>query len=184
MNLNSHFHTIPQNKAPQILNLIVEIEKGGFIKYEYDHELGILVCDRVLYGPVHFPVNYCDVPKTWNKYDNDPLDAVVFTKGNIQAGTMCVGRVIGVMEMIDGGEKDNKIICVNNNDPRYDHINELKDMRDWDLKDMKTFFEIYKHAQKGAGAVTVGRFLGKKHAYKIIREAIKDYAEKFGSLKK
>lgn len=183
MNLNSHFHTIPQNNAPQILNLIVEIEKGGFIKYEYDHELGILVCDRVLYGPVHFPVNYCDVPRTWNRHDNDPLDAVVFTKGNIQPGTMCVGRVIGVMEMLDGGEKDNKIICVNHKDPRYDHINEIKDMRDWDLKDMKTFFETYKHAQEGAGHVKVGRFLGKKHAYKIINEAVKDYDKKFGNLK-
>lgn len=179
----SHFHTIPQPRAPQIINLIVEIEKGGFIKYEYDHELGILVCDRVLYGPVHFPVNYCDVPRTWNKHDNDPLDAVVFTKGNILAGTLCVGRVVGLMEMVDGQEIDHKIICVNHNDPRYDNINNINDLREWDLKDMQTFFEIYKHAQKGPGHVKVGKFLGKEAAYKLIEESLQDYKDKFESKK-
>jgi inorganic pyrophosphatase len=176
----SHFHTIPQNKAPQILNLIVEIQKGDSIKYEYDHELGILVCDRVLHGPIHFPVNYCDVPKTWNKHDNDPLDAVVFTKGNILPGTMVKGRVIGLMEMDDNGEMDNKIITVNDKDPRYNHVKDVNDLRPWDKKDLQTFFETYKYAQTGPGTVKVGEFLGKKAAYKLIEEAMEEYKIKFG----
>ena len=179
MNVTSHFHTIPQEEAPKILNLIVEIEKGGFIKYEYNYKLGILVCDRVLHGPVHFPVNYCDVPRTWNKEDGDPLDAVVFTKGNILPGTMVIGRVVGVMEMEDNGDMDSKIICVNHKDPRYKHVNDINDLREWDLKDIKTFFETYKVAQTGHRSVKVGNFLGKEEAYKIIEQAMKDYKEEF-----
>ena len=176
----SHFHTIPQNKAPEILNLIVEISKGDFVKYEYNHELGILEVDRVLYGPVHFPVVYCDVPQTWNMADGDPLDAVVFTKGNIIPGALVIGRVVGVMEMVDNGEKDHKIITVNDKDPRYSHIKHVKDLRPYDRNDMKTFFETYKYAQTGAGTVQVGEFLGPEEAYKIIDQAVKDYKEKFG----
>lgn len=180
MNKNSHFHTIPQNKAPQVLNLIVEIQKGDFIKYEYDHELGILVCDRVLYGPIHFPVNYCDVPQTWNAHDDDPLDAVVFTKGNIVPGAMVKGRVIGVMEMVDNGEKDHKIITVNDKDPRYEHVKDINDLRPWDKKDLQTFFETYKYAQTGPGTVKIGEFLPKEEAYKLIEESMKAYKQKFG----
>ena len=92
---------------------------------------------------------------------------------------MVVGRVVGVMEMDDSGEWDNKIICVNDNDPRYKHVKDLKDLKEWDLKDVKTFFETYKIAQVGHGAVKVGRFLGKEEAYKIIEQALADYKEHF-----
>lgn len=176
---NTLFHTIPQEQAPKILNLIVEIEKGGRIKYEYNHELGILVCDRVLYGPVHFPVNYCDVPRTWNNSDNDPLDAVVYTTGNIMPGTLVIGRVIGVMEMIDNSKKDHKIITVNDRDPRFKHIKDYRSMREWELKDLKTFFETYKHAQTGPKSVKIGKFLPREEAYKIILESMRNYDEKF-----
>jgi inorganic pyrophosphatase len=175
----SHFHTIPQKDAPKILNLIVEIEKGGHIKYEYNHELGILECDRVLYGPIHFPVNYCDVPQTWNVHDGDPLDAVVFTKGSLIPGSLVKGRVVGVMEMVDNDEKDYKVITVNDNDPRYDHVKTVDDLADWDKKDIKTFFETYKYAQTGPGTVKVGNFLGLDEAYELIEESIKDYKKKF-----
>ena len=181
MNPHSLFHSVPQDKAPKILNLIVEIEKGGFIKYEYDHKMGVLVCDRILHGPVHFPVNYCDVPRTWNKFDKDPLDAVVYSKGNIMPGTLVRGRVIGIMEMEDTGEWDSKIICVNDADPRYNHVQELTDLREWDLKDLKSFFETYKIAQKGFGTVKVGNFLGREEAYKVIEQALKDYEVEFGN---
>ncbi len=177
--MNSHFHSIPQNKAPQILNLIVEISRGDFIKYEYNHELGILEVDRVLFGPVHFPIVYCDVPQTWNKEDDDPLDAVVFTSGNIVPGALVKGRVIGVMEMEDNGEMDNKIITVNEADPRYKDINHVDQLRPFEKKDMQTFFETYKYAQTGPGTVKVGNFLGPQKAYELIEQAIQDYREKF-----
>lgn len=178
----SHFHTIPQPKAPQELNLLVEISKGDFNKYEYDHELGILKLDRVLYGPNYFPVNYCDIPQTWNADDGDPLDAVVFSTGAIIPGALVKGRVVGVMEMIDNGEKDFKIICVNAKDPRYNSINHVNDLREFERKDIQTFFETYKVAQTGRDSVKVGDFLGPDTAYSLIQEALKAYKTKFGEI--
>lgn len=175
----SHFHRIPQDQAPHILNLIVEISKGDFNKYEYNSELGILELDRVLYGPTYYPVNYCDVPRTWNKGDDDPLDAVVFSTSGIMPGVVVKGRVIGVMKMVDNEERDHKIICVNHKDPRYEHVRHVDDLTPYERKDLKTFMETYKIPQTGIESVKVGRFLGPGEAYVIIEKAIKEYQAKF-----
>ncbi len=177
--MNNHFHTIPQDKAPEVLNLIVEISKGDSNKYEYNKNYGILELDRVLFGPMYYPINYCDVPSTWNDGDNDPLDAVVFNSHEIMPGTLVKGRVIGVMEMIDNGEEDYKIICVNKKDPRYEHIDHVDQLAPYEKKDIVTFFETYKIPQTGKDTVKVGKFLGPQEAYDHIKKAIAAYEKKF-----
>lgn len=102
-----------------------------------------------------------------------------FTEGEIVPGSLIKGRVIGVMEMEDNGEKDWKIVTVNDKDPRYDHVKTVEDLRPFERKDMQTFFETYKYAQTGPGTVKVGNFLGPEEAYKLIEQAMKDYTEKF-----
>jgi len=176
------FHNIKQTDAPKILKLITEISKGDFVKYEYNHEYGVLEVDRVLHGPVHYPVVYTDVPNTWNVHDEDPLDAVVYSTGNIIPGALVYGRVIGVMKMIDNGEQDDKIICVNDRDPRYDYITDIEYMPERTLKDLQTFMETYKYAQTGPGTVKITGFKDRKIAYKIIEEAMQAYKDKFKTL--
>ena len=176
---HSHFHTIPQDKAPEEINLIVEIQKGDINKYEYNHEYGILELDRVLYGPTHYPVNYCDVPGTWNVDDGDPLDAVVFSTTTLMPGTLVKGRVVGMMEMIDNDETDHKIVCVAEKDPRYEHVKSVEDLSPFERKDLKTFMEIYKYAQTGPGTVKVGEFLATTQAHKKINDSIEAYKKKF-----
>lgn len=178
--MSNLFHTIKQDKAPEIIKVLVEIPRGDFVKYEYNHEYGVLEVDRVLYGPVFYPVVYADVPGTWNTGDGDPLDAVVFTTGNIVPGAMVYGRVVGVMEMIDNGEVDNKIITVNDKDPRYKNINDIGDLPEYQLKDLQTFMETYKYAQSGPGTVKIPGFKGKDVAHQLILEAITEYKNKFG----
>ncbi len=175
----SHFHIIKQDTAPEELKLIVEIAKGDSNKYEYNKDYGLIELDRVLYGPMHYPVNYCDVPGTWNVDDNDPLDAVVFSTYPIVPGALVYGRVIGVLEMIDNGEKDYKVITVNSKDPRYEHVKDMGDLAPYEKKDIKTFFETYKIPQTGPGTVEVGEFLGPQDAHKLIEESIEAYKEKF-----
>ena len=176
---NNHFHSIDQKKAPEVLNLLVEISKGDSNKYEYSNKYGILELDRTLHGPNHYPVNYCDVPQTWNKEDDDPLDAVVFCSGSLVPGILVKGKVIGVLEMFDNDEKDYKIICVAAKDPRYNQIDHVDELREFERKDLRTFFETYKYAQTGPGTVKVGKFLGPNEAYKLIKESMKAYEEKF-----
>jgi len=177
----SHFHIIPQNEAPEKLNLLVEIQQGDVNKYEYNHEYGILELNRVLSGPTFYPVNYCDVPGTWNEDDNDPLDAVVYGTKNLLPGIMVKGRVIGMMEMVDNKKPDPKIICVADYDPRYDHVQSLDDLAPYQKKDLRTFMEIYKYAQTTDSLVEVGRFLGKKEAFETIRRCVETYNQKFKS---
>lgn len=176
---NSIFHQIKQDKAPQILNLIIEISRGDYNKYELNKEFGILECDRVLYGPTAYPVNYADVPRTWNEPDNDPADAVVFSTHPLVPGSLVKGRVVGLMNMIDNNEQDNKIICVNDKDPRYNHVKNIKDLPEWHIKDLQTFFEIYKYAQTGPGSVKVQGTTDSKEAYNFVERVIKDYQKKF-----
>ncbi len=179
MKNTSLFHRVQQKKAPDTLSLIVEIGEGDYNKYEYNHDLDVLELDRVLYGPLFYPVNYCDVPGTWNKYDNDPLDALLFSSKPIIPGAMVSGRVIGAMEMIDNGEIDHKIVCVNAKDPRFEHVQTIDDLTPYQRKDIVTFFELYKIPQTGKDTTKVGKFMNKEEAGVFISECIKMYEEKF-----
>lgn len=178
-NINSLFHIVDQEKAPQVLRLIVEISAGTSNKYEFNKEFGCLELDRVLYGPLYYPVNYCDVPQTWNEGDNDPLDAMVFSTSPLVAGSIVAGRVIGMVEMIDNGEIDHKIICVADKDPRFNQIKSVHDLREYELKDIRTFFELYKIPQTGRDSVKLGEVLGTQEAYDFINKSLECYKEKF-----
>lgn len=175
----SPFHIIDQDKAPEEINLIVEVPTGCTVKYEYNKDYGIMELDRTLFGPNYMPINYCDVPRTWNSSDNDPLDAALYCSASLHPGTLVRGRVIGVMEMDDNGETDHKILCVASKDPRYKHVTDVDHLTEFEKSDLKTFMETYKIVQTGYGTVKVGRFLGKEEAYKIIRESMAEYDAKF-----
>ncbi len=175
----SLFHRVQQKKAPEHLSLIVEIGQGDYNKYEYNHDLDVLELDRVLYGPLFYPVNYCDVPGTWNDGDNDPLDALLFSSRPIVPGALATGRVIGALEMIDNGEVDHKIVCVNAKDPRFDHVNEVEDLTPYQRKDVVTFFELYKIPQTGKQSVQVGKFMSKADTAAFIQTCIDAYDKKF-----
>lgn len=177
--MSNLFHDVSQEGAPEVLKLIVEISKGDANKYEYNKDHGVLELDRVLYGPTVYPVNYCDVPQSWNEGDNDPLDAVLFSTYPVTPGVLATGRVIGVMEMVDNGEEDYKIICVNKKDPRYEHVTHVDQLQPYERKDLQTFMEIYKYAQTGPGTVKVGSFLGPEEAHKIITASLEAYKTKF-----
>jgi len=42
-------------------------------------------------------------------------------------GCVITARPIGMLEMIDGGDRDEKILCVPAKDPRYAEVKSLKD---------------------------------------------------------
>ncbi|MFA5001073.1 MAG: inorganic diphosphatase [Candidatus Paceibacterota bacterium] len=180
MKHTSLFHRVKQEKAPETLSLIVEISEGDYNKYEYNHDLDVLEVDRVLYGPMFYPINYCDVPGTWNEHDNDPLDALLFSSQPIVPGALVKGRVIGLMEMIDNGEIDHKIVCVNAKDPRFDHVQTTEDLTPYQRKDIVTFFELYKIPQTGKDTTKVGKFISPQEAGKFILECVEAYQKKFG----
>lgn len=87
-------------------------------------------------------------------------------------------KVIGVMQMIDHGEADDKIIAVAQDDPSVSHIQDVKDLPDHLRNELKHFFENYKTLENKI--VKVDEFFSKDKAEQIINASIARYKETYG----
>lgn len=133
------YKNIPLGTADEF-NVIVEIPKGSENKYEYDEDLDIIKLDWVFTDGFHFPYDYGYIPETRGG-DGDHLDAFVFSSHPIDFGAVVKCRAIGMIELIDRGEEDNKILAVALADPKYADHQELSDL-DFDYKDIfEKFFK-------------------------------------------
>ena len=170
------WHSVDTGKnAPTIVKSIIEIPKGSKGKYELDKATGLLRLDRVLFSSVHYPANYGFIPQTYCD-DHDPLDILVICSIELFPMSIVEAKVIGAMEMIDGDERDDKIISVAANDMSVNYINELSELPPHTLVELKRFFEDYKKLEHKN--VIVEQFLNKEKAYDIIVESMRLYEEK------
>jgi inorganic pyrophosphatase len=161
---------------PDQINAIIEIPKGSRAKYEIDKDSGLIKLDRVIYASMYYPLNYGFIPQTLGE-DHDPLDIVVLTQVAVVPGCLIPSKVIGVMQMIDRGEADDKIIAVAEQDPSVSHISDVKDLPDYLLAELKHFFENYKSLENKK--VIVDEFLSKPKAEEIIKASIERYHKEF-----
>jgi len=150
------------------INVLIEIPKNSFVKYEVDKESGLLYVDRFMYTAMSYPFNYGYLPNTQSK-DGDPVDIMVISTYGVQAGCMLPSRVIGVLEMEDEAGIDNKVIAVpaKNIDPFYAHIEDISDLDEATCNLIKHFFENYKGIEPGKW-VKIKSFLGKDDAWREI----------------
>jgi inorganic pyrophosphatase len=172
MNINPWHNVDKGEKYPAIVNAIIEIPKHSNAKYEMDKATGLLRLDRVLYSAMFYPANYGFIPQSLGE-DHDPLDILVLSE--IECVPLCIveAKVIGVMRMLDQGEGDDKIIAVANNDMSVNYINNIEELPEHLLSEMRNFFEEYKKLEKKT--VKVKDFQDKATAKKIIEKAISDY---------
>lgn len=178
MNVLHPWHGIPTGEnTPDIVNAIIEIPQGSRCKYELDKQSGLLRLDRVIYSSFYYPINYGFIPRTLG-LDKDPLDILVMTSLPVVPMCLMEAKVIGVMQMVDSGDADDKIIAVANNDPSINHYNNIEDLPAHFLQELRHFFEEYKTLENKS--VVVEEFGGKQHAQKIIGNAIDLYHEKYG----
>lgn len=164
------------DKAPAQVNALIEIPKGSRCKYEIDKATGLLRLDRVIYSSFHYPVNYGFIPQTLGE-DNDPLDILVICSESIASLCLVNATVIGNMQMIDNGEKDDKIIAVAANDPSVNHVKEISGLPDHFKNVLKNFFEQYKVLENKK--VEIDNFQDKETAYKVIEQSITMYNNRF-----
>lgn len=158
------------------LNVIIEIPKLSRVKYELDKDTGLIKFDRVLYSPMHYPANYGFVPKTlWD--DGDPLDVLVLGHDSLVPGCLVEVRPIGVLDMIDGGEGDAKILGVPVNDPRFKNTKDISDIEPHLLDEIKHFFQVYKDLQKKT--VSVGDWKNAAEAQAAVEKSFTLYTEKY-----
>ncbi|OKL40982.1 inorganic diphosphatase [Pontibacter flavimaris] len=175
---NNPWHSVSYGDAsPEVVTAIIEIPKGSKAKYELDKESGMLKLDRVLFSSVNYPANYGFIPQTYCD-DKDPLDILVICSIDVQPMCLIDAKVIGVMQMIDNNEEDDKIIAVAYNDMSVRHINDISELPPHTLLEMRRFFEDYKKLENKE--VIVEQFLGREHAYRIIQESIELYNTTFG----
>ena len=130
-------------KSPEVINVVIEIPYEGVSKYEYDKELHVFRLDRNLHSPVHYPGDYGFIPSTLGD-DGDPLDVLVLVDGPSFPGCVMEVRPIGMLEMLDQGEGDEKILCVGTGNPRYKDVWNFSEIYPHMLKEITHFFAIYK----------------------------------------
>jgi inorganic pyrophosphatase len=163
----------PGEDIPQEFNAIIEIPFGSSVKYELDKISGLIKLDRILYSAVYYPANYGFIPQTLAE-DNDPLDVLVLCQETVVPLTLIHARTIGLMTMIDQGEKDHKIIAVATEDPEFNVYKEASEMPPHRSTMLRRFFQDY--TQLEGKIVEVDEMQPAAMAYPIIEDALHRYS--------
>jgi inorganic pyrophosphatase len=154
------------------VNAVIEIPKDSVNKYEYDKHLHVFKLDRTLFSPVHYPGDYGFIPCTLGQ-DGDPLDVLVLVEAPSFPGCLIEVRPIGVLQMVDQGKKDEKILAVAESDPLYKDVHDYSQMFSHTAKEIEHFFSIYK-ALEGKKTEMAGWADGDA-ARKIVMEGYKRF---------
>jgi inorganic pyrophosphatase len=135
-------------KAPEIVNVIIEIRRGERNKYEMNKETGYLTLDRVNGTALGYPADYGYIPSTLCD-DGDPLDALLIIDESVPHKVVVPCRPIGVLRMVDAGENDEKLIVVPADDVSKDDIKDLADLGENFKKVIEHFYSHYKDWKNG-----------------------------------
>ncbi|MCA9357405.1 inorganic diphosphatase [Candidatus Nomurabacteria bacterium] len=166
-------HDVPAGTADE-MNVIVEIPKFSKNKYEIDKETGLIALDRVMHTAQDYPFDYGFVPQTLFD-DGDALDVVLLTTYPLAPGILVKARPVAIMEMIDGGDRDDKVIAVPVDDPRFDDLKDVADLNKHFIKETTHFFETYKKVQNKE--VSVGAWGGATAAKEAFIKSCEMYKE-------
>ena len=91
-----------------IIQIIVEAEMGSCEKRKYDEKT--LEYQGVRRTILSYPFPYGFILKTETE-DGDGIDAYVITKDHLQAGQLVECEPIGMLEVFEGDERDNKVLA-------------------------------------------------------------------------
>lgn len=168
------------------VNVVVEIPTGTTQKWEVDKETGMLQWElqdgtlRVV-RYLGYPGNYGMVPRTLldakHGGDGDPLDVVVLGEA-VPRGTVLKVRVIGLVQMVDNGEQDDKIIAV----VPGAAFGELQSAEELDsaYAGVSTILATWFANYKGAGRIRVRGFVGRDSARAVLNAATAAYVNARG----
>jgi inorganic pyrophosphatase len=168
----------PGPDCPEIVRMIVEIPKNSSNKFEYDGELGVFRLDRALYSPLHYPGDYGFIPGTLAE-DGDPLDVLTLVDEPSYPGVLILVRPVGVLDMFDQKEPDQKILAVPKANPRFDQIHTMDQVFLHNLREIEHFFTIYKELE--GKRTEMGGWRGAQEARDLIRVARDRYLAHCGA---
>lgn len=115
-----NYETLTAFNNNQSLNAVIEIPAGTNLKIEYDSKKGKFYPDQKegkdrIVEYLGYPGNYGFIPGTLMDKekggDGDALDILVLSPSQ-PTGTVMKVKPIALFEMVDGGEKDHKVIAI------------------------------------------------------------------------
>ena len=165
-------------KAPEIVNAVIEIPSGSNIKYEMDKESGLIKVDRILYTAMNYPFNYGYIPSTL-ALDGDPIDILVLSGESFVSGSYVNAVPIGVIHMKDESGEDEKIIAVPvaKVDPVFGAMKGLDAIPEITKRKIIHFFEHYKELEKDKW-VKLSGWGDENEARSRINDAMERYSKK------
>lgn len=183
----------PELPSLDIVNAYIEITPFDQVKYETDKKTGYLCVDRPHRTSSQPPALYGFIPRTYCgkrtaklmdsdlKGDKDPLDICVISERPItRADIVLNARVLGGLPMIDGGEADDKIIAVLDNDYVLSDAKDISDLPPVLIERLNHYFMTYKILPGKELSVSIGEPYGREHALKVLAASMEDYEEKYG----
>jgi len=165
----------PRAPSEGCIHVVIEIPRGSRNKYEIDQATGRVFLDRRLFTATTYPADYGYIPDTHGE-DGDPLDALVLLEDATFPGVWVEARPVGVLWMQDEAGPDAKIICVPPKEFRWKGVEDLRDLPEELLEEIKHFFDVYKALEPDKVSSTAG-FEGRKAAWREIEAARKRYQE-------
>ncbi len=179
--------------APNVVHAYIEITPFDTVKYEIDKETGYLRVDRPQRTSSHPPTLYGFVPRTYcgdrvqklspksTAGDLDPLDICVLSERPITRAEVILNcNPVGGLQMIDGGEADDKIIAVLANDPIWGDVKDIAELPQQLIERLRHYFLTYKLKPGEPTTTQIEEIYGAEHAHKVIEAAMADYVDTFG----
>jgi len=167
------------SNPPKVVNALVEIPKGSNVKFEMDHETGVVFVDRVLHTAFAYPFDYGIIPQTWY-LDDDPMDIMVLSRVSVFPGCVVPARPIGFVRMRDEAGEDNKVLAVPAKDPYWERIKDVSDVPSGTLAEIRHFLEHYKDLEPGKWVKLEG-WDSREVAEGEIEKAMSLYRQKFSA---
>jgi len=175
----------------------IEMLPSDTVKYELDKNTGFLVVDRPQRTTATPPALYGFIPRTYcaeevarrcehaEVADGDPLDICVFSERLItRADILLNARVVGGIQMIDGGEADDKIIAVLEGDNIWGGVDDITDLPPIKTERLQHYFSTYKMVPGKDINIRVDHVYGREEALRIIEAARADYETHYGELQR
>lgn len=181
-------------KAPRIVHAYIEITPFDLIKYEVDKVTGYLRVDRPQRSSSQPPTLYGFIPRTYcgrrvgmlapgtEGGDGDPLDICVFSERPINRSEVILNaKVVGGLQGIDGGEADDKIIAVLENDNVWGGIEDISELPDVLVERLRHYFSTYKLIPGEKSKMVIKEIYNHQHALEVVEAAMEDYNEEYGA---
>lgn len=164
----------PGDIDASVINTVVEISEGSCLKIEWNRQLACFELDRVEPQIFAKPCNYGFIPGTLDE-DGDELDTLIISPEPLPTGLLVEARVIGIMNFVDDGENDHKVVCVPADDRNSgDAIKSLEDLGQRWMDKVQHHFTHYKDLKK-PGSTSVEGWGNIDEAKRIIRECVERY---------